>query len=465
MPDAAQGAEVDFSGLRAGLQAATQIAGKVFDGIEQRERAFEAASLNSARLELEKQGTQLELDLQKDRVAGDGYVRDVEEQRKKLKSDVWAKLPPRVQNSARAKAAYEEMWVGDEISAFRRAAQWQQGEEVKFAQASAVDAMNAMTAKIEANPDAAQAEIETWTRSLSNYSPMLGETKVKEIEEAGNYAATLAAVRGLANADRYEDADRVVKATAARFDDRQREGLRSAIEGIKSDKYTAENRARVEQERVWGENRAAMHTDIMLGKKRWADVEDAVKSGVIDPKDRPAMLQAIRSYDSWVESETRMSAVERDMAKLQSKLTASEILAMPPDMFVRGYESWAQADKDRFDALAPEDQAAVIQKGAERRAKGQEIDAVQKVHGDLMAQARMTMPSSWTLSGQNQSPEERAFAGAMYRIAERESRSTGGEPLTAARVHTAMPWSPSVGATRTSLTSSCSASRRTGTTR
>ena len=90
--------------------------------LEEQTKALESASLNQARIELEKRGTQLALDMQKDRIAGSDYVKDLEKARGKLKDDVWATMPGRVQKSTAARMTFDDIWTSDQLASSRTAA-------------------------------------------------------------------------------------------------------------------------------------------------------------------------------------------------------------------------------------------------------------------------------------------------------------------------------------------------------
>lgn len=432
-PGAAPTAQSDMSGLRTLVDVGTGIARQVGENIDRREQAMEVAALNSARLELETQGSQLAADLQKDRVAGDGYVADLTEARKKLKTDIWAKLPKRIQGSQRAQAAWDQLYTADEISARRQAGSWQMAQEESFAVKTIDDGVNAMTAKIEANPDSVQAQYEGWKRGLALYSGILPADKLAEAEKIGEYQATMATVKGLANLDRFGEAETVIEKTAERFSPQERTALRTSLEGIQRDKMIAANLA--EQEFAKGQKLAAnrIEIDILYGKVSEPMILQAARDGKISENDVPALIRAKRTFDNSILADAKMSPEEKALHTARSGVYRSEVMAMPADMLLSGPQSWAQSDKDRWAAMSLSDQSAVLEEITKMKTTGQTSNAIASIKEDLLAQARMTLPKNWTLSGARQNSEEVEFQGILYRLAERESKATGGKPILAQR--------------------------------
>lgn len=435
-PTAGPVAQTETGGLRTLLGVASDVAGVVQQKLDARSVSLETASLNSARLELERQGTQLALDLQKDRVAGSDYVKDLQAQRQKLKSDVWAKVPKRVQSSQRAMQAWDNIWTADEIGAGRSATAWQADQEQKFAKKSAEEVMNAASARIELNPDSVQSELKVWkedpVRGLPAYAGLLDAEQLAAADDAMNYAATLATVRGLANQDRYKEAEKVIEKAGPRFNDQKRESLKSAIEGVKNDKHNATARAEAETNRAQRLAGNALQVDILYGRANERTIQKAVDEGRISVNDQPALIGTYRTYQNSLLTQSKLSDAQKAEWADWSMDAVQQVNTMPPEQFMRPVDEWPAQAKQLYDNMDPDRQRGVRQRQLDMIEKGGTQDAGMAVYRDLVSRAKRLVPEDWKLGSDNVMGEGDglAFSGQLYRLAQAYAVKNGGEPIT-----------------------------------
>jgi hypothetical protein len=215
------------------------------------------------------------------------------------------------------------------------------------------------------------------------------------------------------------------------FDEKQRESLKTTIEGVQRDKRAAIALADAELRKKQDDTAATMHVGIFDGQVSRRQIDAAVSSGQVSNLDKPRLVSALETYQNKQIAETAMSAAQKALVTAQSEVAKSEILAMPPDLLLG---KWAKEDEDRFASLTVAHQADVLQKVEAMRQTGQTSNAITAIKSDMLAQAQLSMPKGWTLSGANQDANQRKFQGILYTLAENESKATGGQPITAARV-------------------------------
>lgn len=397
--------------------------------IEERDLSLENASLNAAKIELEKRGSQMALDLQKDRVAGSDYVKDLTKARSKLKQEVWTLLPARVQNSIRARDQFDDIWTSDEIQASRSATIWQAEQEKSFALRTIEDGLNVTTAGIEADPDSTASALATWRQSLPAYKGLVDAETLEKIQTKGVQSVLQASVRGLAKQGRFEEAEAVVSKAAAQLDPQQRKAFESVIEDAKNDIEREKARREAELVKRQEATRALMAVDIWDGKVNRQRVETAFANRDINETDRERLLGTLRDYHSHLKAEAALSAEERAAHNAVSAVMKSQILSMPADLLLMPTERWAQADLDRLDLLTIQDRAELDTHINELIVKGPTANAVSGIQQDIVAAAQRTMPKGWALSGQNLKPNERKLLGLIYDLAKKESEQTGGKPI------------------------------------
>lgn len=435
-PEARRANTVDMSGLSAVIKAGTEIGGQVVAKLDERDKTLELASLNSAKLELETQGQQLALDMQKDRVAGSEYVADLTKERQKLKTDVWAKLPSRVQKSARAQQAWDSIWTADEISASKSATIWQADQEQKFAANSLQETLNAMTARIEANPDSVQNELNTWkndpVRGINAYKGLLTADQLAQVDQAANYSVTLSTVRGLATADRVKEAEAVITKTGGMFDEKQRESLKTTVEGIQRDKRQALALAEAERAKAQKLNSNRIEVDILDGKADRATINAAVDRGEISVNDQPALIRAYQARQEKAVADAKMSAEEKAQVADRSADLRLVIEGLPDAQFLAGPEGWEKSAPNiraAYDRMTPDDQRAVRATINKRNEAGGTVDAQTAAVNELLATAKFMVPKEWLIEGEKQTEQGLLFRGIVKKYAAEQAKQSGGQPL------------------------------------
>jgi hypothetical protein len=415
------------------MGAATEIAGQVAAKVDERNKTLELASLNSAKLELETQGQQLALDMQKDRVAGSEYVSDLTKERQKLKTDVWAKLPSRVQKSARAQQAWDSIWTADEISASKSATVWQADQEQKFAVNSLQESLNAMTARIEANPDSVQNELNTWkndpVRGVQAYKGLLTADQLATVDQAANYSVTLSTVRGLATQDRVKEAEAVITKTGGMFDEEQRASLTSTVEGIQTDKRQA--LALAEAERVKGQKLTAnrIEVDILDGKANRATINAAVERGEISVNDQPALIRAYQSQQDRAVALAKMSPEEKARLAVTSADIRLVLSGLPREMRANGRDGLPAEYRALYDRLTPDDARAVRKDMADIAESAGTVNLKESALNDLLSTAKFMVPAEWKITGQEPTKDGAMFRGLVSKYAE-EFSARGGKDMT-----------------------------------
>lgn len=307
MPAAAPVAQPDDSGGRGLVQIAGQIGNAVQKKIDAHTESLEAAALNDARTKLETQGELLASDLQKDRVAGDGYVPDLQKAREKLKTDIWASVPPRIQNSEKARQGWNYISTNDDIQATHAAAAWQKGEENKYTGQVIESGLNALTARIEQNPDEAAGATAKWREDLKGYSGQLDQETLKGIDDQGSAAITVSAVRGLANTGRYGEAQELIDRVraAGTVDDRSGHQMTEIVDQARNrateiaDKAQREldqahAKAKQQQAEYQRLNASRLETDIIDGKAGRAEIDEAARKGRISENEKPSLILRAR---------------------------------------------------------------------------------------------------------------------------------------------------------------------------
>lgn len=307
MPSAAPVAQADDTGGRQLVGILGQVGNAVQKKIDAHNDTLEAAALNDARLKLSTQGDQLALDLQKDRVAGDGYVPAVQAAREKLKTDIWGQAPPRVQNSEKARTAWNYISSNDDERATHAAASWQNGEEKKYTGQVIEDGLNAVTAGIEQNPDGAADATAKWREGLKAYSGMFDAETLKDMDNQGSAAITVSAVRGLATAGRYDDAQALIDRVraAGTIDDKTGHAMSDVVRQTKDRATEIADKAQRELDMAAAKRKAAdaewkhlngnrLEVDILDGKAGRAEIDDAARKGRISENDKPALIRTAR---------------------------------------------------------------------------------------------------------------------------------------------------------------------------
>lgn len=258
MPQAADVARPAQSSLTTIGQAAPQLAAPWMKVIDERQRGLEQAALNRARLDLSKEGTELELNLQKldatgkpRGAAGDGYVPDVQAGREAIKSKVWSNLPKSVRESPRAQQAFDDLWTGDHEAASRRATVWQTGQQADYAVNSINDGLAETTAAIEKDPELSAAKLEEFRKSLPGYASLLTPDVIAKAEETGFQQIMLATVRGMTAQGRFDDADKLIADVGARLGVVERQAFQSEIDRTQA-KAQGETAADLERQNIDG---------------------------------------------------------------------------------------------------------------------------------------------------------------------------------------------------------------------
>jgi hypothetical protein len=245
-----QAAEV----ARPGPSAATQfgqlvqtVGEPVMRIIDQRNRSLESAALNRARLDLSREGLQLELDLQKEAgPAGDGYTPAVQQKRAELRAKIWDSLPKSVRDSQRAQSAFDELWTADHEAATRRATLWQADQQTSYAERSLNDSLAATTAAIETDPDSSATQLEAFRKTLPDFKGLLTAEQIAKVEEQGFQQIMLATVRGLNAKGRFDDADKLIAEVGARLGVVEREAFQNETERTRA-KGQTRNAAELEK--------------------------------------------------------------------------------------------------------------------------------------------------------------------------------------------------------------------------
>lgn len=229
------------------------------------------------------------------------------------------------------------------------------------------------------------------------------------------------------------------------------EGTKAEKDKLAATKEATERQIRLEdnlaeeairKEQILTANR--METDILYGRVNEPMILKAASDGLISDNDVPSLIRAKRAFDDTVLSEARMSAADKALHTATSGVMKSEIMVMPADMLLSGPQNWAPEDRERFDAMTLADRGDVMEKITQMKARGQTSDAVKAMHSDLLSVAKLTAPTTWSMSGvyrgamgnvnkQEESESERRFSGILYRLANEESIKTGGQPISPVR--------------------------------
>lgn len=421
-------------GVRELAKTAQQEASRV---LEEKTAALESAALNEARIELEKRGGELAIELQKDRVAGSNYVRDLEAARKPLKDEIWAKLPARVQQSQRARSMFDDFYTNDQIGATRAATAWQMGQERSYALNTLDKAMLSMTAKVEADPSLLTKELEGWKKSLPTYSGLLDQETIAKAETQGVQALLQGGVRGFAKQGKFAEAEALVTDAAAQLDPTQRRAFESVIEDAKNDierERLKQEKERAESQRLEG-NRAEML--ILDGQLNRSGIDALVSSGKVSENDKPALVRALRAEDDRRRAEAeqaRMSAAERKAMEERSedmKFIFEAMADMSPSKFLTGPDGWSETEKKYYSLMTPADQRAVDRKLLDMQISGVTTTAAGSVYSALVDEAKRIVPE-WQLSSDAKNLDQNSlpFRGVLRAAAEQIAQEKGGKPLT-----------------------------------
>jgi hypothetical protein len=407
--------------------------------MEEKTAALESAALNEARIELEKRGGELAINLQKDRIAGSNYVKDLETARGTLKKDVWATLPARVQSSARARAMFDDFYTADQIQATRSATAWQMGQEKEYAVQSLDKAMLVMTAKVEADPSMLKGELEGWSKTVPTYGGLLDQETIANAQTKGMQALLLAGVRGFAQRGQFEEAEALKKDAAAQLDPAQR----SAMEGVIKQAEAEIEREKAKQEtarnKAWQINDANFQVGVLQGKNSYQHIDDAIARGDLDPARRDTLYRAVRAEDDRRKAEaeqSRLSAAERAAIENRSKdvkFIFSAMSDLDPARFMAGPESWSEQHREYYSLMTPADQRAVDEDLHNMRIKGDKVGPAKEVFNTLVDEAKRVVPE-WRL-GSDADPkklpkESLQFSGVLRSVAEEIAPSLGGKDMT-----------------------------------
>lgn len=424
------------SGVREVALTAVDIVQKK---VAERTASLEAAALNSARLELEKRGSQLAVDLQKGRVAGSDYVKDLERERAKLKQEVWAMVPSRIQSSSAAQMEWNNIWTGSEIASTRSAVAWQAEQEKSFAKRSLDDGLAAMAATVEIDPDSAARQLDGWAKGLPTYSGLLDAETLADAQSKGTQVILQGAVRGLSKQGRFEEADKLVTQAAGKLDPTQRKAFEAVIEDARNDIERERNKQETETAKAQQLNGNRFEADIIDGKANRTILEAKVKSGEISENDKPALMRSLRAEDDRRKAEAiaaKMSPEEkawREDRSADQKLIFTAYAATYPSQFMGGYQNWDESMRARYDVMTADDQRALDKEMLDMRVNGRAASEVNTVYNVLLSEAKRAVPE-WRL-GSDADPkklpkEALEFAGVLRGTAEVAAASNGGKPLT-----------------------------------
>jgi hypothetical protein len=399
---------------------ANQALGIAQKKLEERTASLEAASLNSARIELEKRGGEMALELQKDRIAGTDYVKDLEKARTSLKDEVWGKLPGRVQNSARARMAFDDIWTSDQIQATRSATAWQAGQEKNFSIRSLNDFLTVSSARLEANPDGMKAELEAWSAEVPKQAGLVDAETLAEARTKGVQAILQGTVRGLAKQARFDEANKLLADAAAQLDPVQRKAFEAVIEDAKNDIEREKNRQEVELNKTQRLNANRMEIDILDGKAGRRQIDAGVESGDISENDAPTLIRAHRAEQDRLEREAKLSDAYKAEWADWSLDAQQQLSTMPGSIWVSDIEEWPPQAKQLYDNMDRDRQRAVRQKQLDMREKGQTQDTAMGVYRDLVGRAKRLVPD-WKLTTESVMGEGEGleFSGRLFNLAKR----------------------------------------------
>ncbi len=408
--------------------------------VEEQTVALESAAINEARLELEKRGTQMAIDLQKDRVAGSNYVKDLEAARKPLKDEIWKALPSRVQNSTRAKQMWDDIFTSDEISSTRQSVVWQKGQEKEYAVQSINKAVSAISAKLEGDPDLAQSELEGFRKSLPYYSGLLDQETLSKAETAGVQSVMQGAVRGLAKQGRFDEAQKLITDAAGQLDPVQRKAFEAVIEDAKNDIEREKYRQEKEQNDIWRVNDANFQVEIMQGKHGYKSIDDAIARGDLDPKTRDTLYRAKRAEDDRRKAEAAAASKLTDAQKEEWKTWSNQAVyalqsssTMTPAQFMLDPETqWDPKLFELYKHLTPDDQREIDRKRLEMRETGKSNNEVDRIEAMLIDEAKRIAPANWKVGSQakDKTKESIELAGYLRQAATEMAPQTGGAKLT-----------------------------------
>lgn len=340
-----------------------------------------------------------------------------------------------------------EMWAGAAEKTVIQGDEWSRklvaSRQIDRTRARHVQASSYIESRVG---DASLTE-DTFETMIRGQKALVDQDRKRGFLSEAQAAEVAVQLDGLRNKDwmarRSNDIEALVRGGRAADADALIDGLQTGAaekEALKAAKAATEREVRVEENLRQAAIREAqeyvkadLYVGIWDGKVSRAGIEGAVNTGKIDARDKPELLSALRSYQRDQEAYGGMTAAQKTEAKLMSDAFRSELMMMPADALLRPPSEWAQQDRDRWEMMLPADKAAVTQSIAEMRAKGQTSDSVKGMANDLMDRARLTLPKNWTLAGMNRGDEEKQLAGVLYRLAEKESKATGGAALTEAR--------------------------------
>jgi hypothetical protein len=427
-------------------QLAQTAVGEASRRLEERNAALENAALNEARLQLEKEGSQLAVDLQKDRVAGSGYVKDLEAARAPLKQKIWATLPSRIQSSTRAQQAWDDIWTSDQTSSTRSSVIYQAGQEREYAVQSLNNNITAMSARLEADPDIVKQELEGFQKSLPSYGGLLDQETLAKARTTGTRALLQGAVRGLSKQGRFDEATKLVTDAAAQLDPQQRKAFESVIEDAKNDI----EREKLKKERELAETQRLAanryEVDILDGKGSRSALNAKVAAGEISENDKPTLIRAMRAEDDRRRIEaarSKMTEAQKEEWKSWSqsaRLSLESSSTMTPAQFMLDPETqWDPQLYEIYQHLTPEDQRALDKKRLDMRETGKTVNEVDRIEAQLIDEAKRIAPQNWRIGSQakDKTKESIELAGYLRQAAAEMAPETGGEKLTPEQIRSA----------------------------
>lgn len=429
-------------GVRAVANTAVDIATKK---VAERTASLEAAALNSARLELEKRGAQLAIDMQNGRVAGSDYVRDLEKERQKLKSEVWATVPKRIQGSTQAQANWNDIWTSSEISSQRTAVAWQAEQETKFAKRTLDEGLANMAAIVEVDPDSAARQLDIWGKGLPTYAGLLDAETLADAQTKGTQVILQGAVRGLSKQGRFDEAEKLVTQAAGKLDPQQRKAFESVIEDARNDIRREQERQDTERNKAQRLAGNRFEADVIDGKVNRTMLDERVKSGEISENDKPTLMRALRAEDDRrkaAAAESKLNASEKAEWTTWSErasLTLQSSGTMTPAQFMSDTSQWPKEYQEIYRHLTPDDQRGIIRKQIEMRETGKTFNEVDRIEAMLLDEAKRIAPTEWKVGSQaaNKTSQAVELAGFLRQAAQRMAPEVAGTKLTPDQVRDA----------------------------
>lgn len=407
---------------------------------EEKNLALESAALNEARIQLAKRGGELALELQQGRVAGSNYVPDLEKARAALKDEIWAGLPALVQKSQRATLAWDDIWTSDQIASTRAAVGWQQGEEKSFAVNSLNNGMLALSATIEADPTSALRHLDQWNKSVPTYAGLVDNATLEDAKTKAAQAFTQSAVRGFAKQGKFDEATKLIADMSAQLTPDQRKQFEGVIEDAQNDieRERRQQEADLKAAQVLASNEIEVR--ILDGKGSRQEIDAAVQAGKISVNDQPALIRALREQQErervQAERAAAMTPEQKkawEAASADDKYFFASLSQTQTPQFLADPATWPQSLRDRFAGMTAADQEWVMNKRLTMKVEGGSADAVTKLAGDLMAEAKRWAPPEWMLGGTSkdalESAQNVAITSQIQRLAEQLAPQLGGTPI------------------------------------